>query len=137
VGGVVGDVEGAVQQLAQFLGRRRRVYVIDRVGGFGGGHVVRLRAHAADAVGEQRHLLHRPAHGEPLEPAQLRDLEVRIGDVALLVQEDLDLAVSFQPGDRINASCIVPSTSLCTNARAEGFNFLAGRNADRKTWRDG
>ena len=76
--------------------------MIDGVRGLGGGHVMRLGAHAADAVGEQRHLFHRPADAEALETAQLGDLEVGVGDVAVFVQEDLDLAVAFKTGDRIN-----------------------------------
>ena len=72
-----------------------------RVQGLGGRHVVRLGTHAADAVGDARHLLGRPADAELLEAAQLGDLEVDVGDVALVVQEDLDLAVAFEPGDRV------------------------------------
>ncbi len=106
VRGVVGAVERAVEQLAQHLARPRRVHVVDRIGSLGRGHVMRLGAHAADAVGDDRHLLDRPADGELLEPAQLRDLEVGVGDVAILVQEDLDLAVAFQAGDRINGDSL-------------------------------
>ena len=125
VGGVVGDVEGAVEQLAQHLGGARRVDVIDRVGGLGGGHVMRLRADAADAVGEQRHLFHRAADAEPLEAAQLGDLEVGVGHVALVVQEDLDLAVAFQAGDGIDRDSlchVTPSLSSRPERRLSAAN---------------
>ena len=102
VGGVVGHVEGAVEQLAQELGGPRRVDVVDRVGGLRGGHVVRFRADAADAVGQRRHLLHGAADAEPLEAAQLRNLEVRVGDLTVRIEEDLDLAVALEPGDGVD-----------------------------------
>ena len=100
--GVIGDVEGAVQQFAQHLGRARRVDVIDRIGRFGRSHVMRLRAHAADAIGQQRHFFDRPADAESFEAAQFGNLEVGIGDIAFFVQEDFDLAVTFETGNRIN-----------------------------------
>jgi hypothetical protein len=68
--------------------------------------VVRLRADAADAVGEQGHLLHRAADAEALEAAQLGNLEVGVGDLALVVQEDLNLAVAFQAGDGVNRNSL-------------------------------
>ena len=86
--------------------------MIDCVGGFGGGHVVRFRADAADAVGQQGHFFHRAANAETLEAAQFRDLEVGIGDISFFIQEDLDLAVAFQPGDGVNCDPlhVPPST---------------------------
>ena len=64
--------------------------------------MVGLRADAADAVGDHRHLLGLPADAELLEAAQLRNLEVGFGDIAVIVEEDLDAAVPFQPGDRVD-----------------------------------
>ena len=89
----------------------------DRVGGFGGGHVMRLRADAADAVGQHRHFFDRPAHAKLLEAAQLGDLKVGVGDVALVVQKDLDLAVPFQARDRVNADSLHHVASYCALAR--------------------
>ena len=37
-----------------------------------------------------------------LEAAQLRDLEIAFGHIALVVEEDLDLAVAFEPGDGVD-----------------------------------
>ena len=61
-----------------------------------------LRADAADAGRDPRHLLDRPADAELLEAAELRDLEVGVRDVPVVVEEDGDLAVAFEPGDRID-----------------------------------
>ena len=43
---------------------------------------------------------------EALESAQFGNLEVRVGDIALVVQEDFDLAVTFQAGDGINCDSL-------------------------------
>ncbi len=51
----------------------------------------------------------RPTH-KSLEAAQFRDLEIRIGYIALIVEEDFDLAMTFQTGNGIDAN------SLCHNA---------------------
>jgi hypothetical protein len=102
VGGVVGEVEAVVEQLAQQLAGPRRLDAVDGIGCFGRGHVVGLGADAADAVCQQRHLLDRAPHAEPLKAAQLGNLEVGVGDFPLFVQEDLDLAVAFEAGNRID-----------------------------------
>ena len=104
VRGVVRGVEDAVEQLAELLGRRRRIDVEQGVQGLGGRHVMGLGADAADAGGQVRHVFGRPAHAELLETAQLRNLQVGVGHVALVVEEDLDLAVAFQPGDRVDGN---------------------------------
>ncbi len=109
VGGMVGDVEGHVEQFTQKFGCARRVHVIDRVRGFGGGHVMRLGADAADAVGQQGHLFNRPPNAEAFEAAQFGDLEVGVGNVAFLVQEDFDLAVTFEAGDGVNCDSLCHS----------------------------
>ena len=88
--------------------------MIDRIGRLGGRHVVRFRADAADAVGQQGHFLHRAADAEALEAAQFRDLEIGVGDIAFVVQEDLDLAVAFQAGDGINGNSLHGSLSFLT-----------------------
>ena len=67
------------------------------VQGLGGRHVMRLGADAADAGGEVGHVLGGAAHAELLEAAQLRNLQVGVGHLALVVEEDVDLAVAFQP----------------------------------------
>ena len=101
--GVIGDVEGVVEQLSQHAPGTRHGDAVDCVGGLGGGHVMRLRADAADAVGQGRHVLHRTADTERFEAAQLRDLEVRVLDVACVIKDDLDLAVTLEASDGIDA----------------------------------
>ena len=102
VRGVVRDVEGVVQQLAQLPAGGRRRDLVDGIGGLGGGHVVGFGADAADAVRQGRHVLHGATHAERLEAAQLGDLEVGVGYVTGLVEQDLDLAVPFEAGDGID-----------------------------------
>ena len=79
---VVGGVEDAVEQLAELLGRRRRIDVEHRVEGLGGGQVMRLGADAADAGRQVRHVLGRPADAKLLEAAQLGNLQIGVGHVA-------------------------------------------------------
>ena len=112
---VVGGVEDAVEQLAELLGRRRRIDVEHGVQGLGGRHVMGLGADAADPRRQVRHVLGRPAHAELLEAAQLRDLQVGVGHVALVVQEDVDLAVAFEPGDGVDGNTLhglIPKSGL-------------------------
>ena len=99
---MVGGVENAVEQLAELLGRRRRIDVEHGVEGLGGRQVVGLGADAADPRRQVRHVLGRPAHAELLEAAKLRNLQIGVGHVALLVEEDVDLAVTFEPRNGIN-----------------------------------
>ncbi len=102
VGRVVGHVEGRVEELPEELRGPWRIDLVDGVGRLGRGHVVGLGADAADAVHEGRHVLDRPADAELLEAAQLRDLEVGALHLAGVVEEDLDLAVALEAGDRVD-----------------------------------
>jgi len=63
---------------------------------------VRNRADPADTAGELGHVFGLPALAELLEPAQLRDLQVGVLDLALVVEENLNLPVPLQPRDRVN-----------------------------------
>ena len=103
---VVGGVEDAVEQLAELLGRRRRIDVEQGVQRLGGRQVMGLGADAANPRRQVRHVLGRPAHAELLEAAKLGNLQIGVGHVALVVQEDVDLAVTFQPGDGINGNTL-------------------------------
>ena len=102
VGRVVRGVEDAVEKLAELLGRRRRIDVEHAVQGLGGRHVMGLRANAADPRRQVRHLFRRPADAEFFEAAKLGNLQVGVGHFPLVVEEDVDLAVTFQPRDGIN-----------------------------------
>jgi len=134
VDGVIRDVERGVEQLAQLLSRRRRIYVPERIARLGRGQVVRLGAHAADARGDVYHLLRAAPFRELLEPAQLRDDQVRVGDIAFVVEKDVNLPVAFQPGDGINADFLhiaAPQTiqrQLHFNSIATGDTWRSARS---------
>ena len=102
VRGVIRAIEGGIQQLTQKFRRARRVNLIDRVCRLGCRHVVRLRADATDTIRDQRHLLNGATHYKAFKAAQFGDLKIGIGYIALRIEKDLDLAVTFQTGDRVN-----------------------------------
>ena len=99
---VVLQHEGVIDQFADLAGGGRRLDLVEVVERLGRGHVMRRGAHAADAAGDLRHLLGRSAVAEDLEAAQLRDLQIRVLHVALVVEEDVNLAVPFEAGDGVN-----------------------------------
>ena len=80
--------------------------MIDRIRSLGSSHVMRLGADTADAVCQKWHLLHGTSNTEAFKAAQFRDLEVGVGDVAFIVQKDLDLAVAFEAGDGVNCNSL-------------------------------
>ena len=49
-------------------------------------------------------VLHRTTYAEYFEPAEFRYLEITIRYIAVIIQEDFDLAVPFETGDRINGN---------------------------------
>jgi hypothetical protein len=105
MGRVIGAIERAVQQFSKQLGRARRIHVIHGIGGLGRGHVMRLRAYAADAVGDHGHLLDGPADRKLLEAPQLRDLEVRVA-VAFeardgIYRDSSHVSLPFHPRKRV------------------------------------
>ena len=59
-----------------------------RVAGLGRGQQVADRADAADAGAEAGHLAERPALAEPLEAAELGDVEARVGHLPGVVEVD-------------------------------------------------
>ena len=63
-------------------------------------------ADAADAAGDLRHVLRRAAEGEHLEAAQFGHLQVGAFDVALVIEEDVNLAVAFEAGDGIDGETL-------------------------------
>ena len=94
---VVFDHEGVVEELADLPAGGRRVHLVEVVEGLRRGHVVGHRADAADARGDLRHVLDAPPLDELLEAAQLRHLEVGAVDAAVVIEEDVDPAVSLEP----------------------------------------
>ena len=57
---------------------------------------------AGELLRGETDLLDRPALAELLEAAQLRHLEEAVPDVALLVEEDVDLPVALEAGDGVD-----------------------------------
>ena len=118
VGGVVGGIKCRVKQFAQFLAGGWHFDVIDGIHSLGSRHVVRLGADTANAVGQEGHFLHGATNAETFETAQFRDLEVSIGNIAFLVEKDLDLAMAFQPGDGINGNPLHIHHPFCADLLA-------------------
>ena len=102
VQGMVFQHEGVIDQLANLAARRGGLDLVEVVQGLGGGHVMGGGANAADAAGDLRHVLGRAAKGEDLEAAQLGHLQVGALHVALVIEEDVDLAVAFEAGDGVD-----------------------------------
>src|ERR1035438_3853182 len=63
---------------------------------------MRCGADTADAAGDLRHVLRWACEGEYFEAAQFGDLQVGAFDVALVIEEDVDLAVAFETRDRVD-----------------------------------
>src|SRR5664279_5990036 len=63
-------------------------------------------ADTAYARGDSRHFVERPAFGELLETAYLRHLELRIGNIAGVVQLDGDLGVAFDAAHRLDRNAL-------------------------------
>ncbi|MCU0508608.1 MAG: hypothetical protein MUC34_09410 [Anaerolineae bacterium] len=80
--------------------------------------MMRFGADAADAVRNHRHLFDRPADGELLEAAQLGNLEVGVGNVPFVVQEDGDFAVALEARDWIDGDALHNSPTLSRAAGA-------------------
>ena len=100
---------------AHEVGRSQGVEVRDGVGGLGvvasvdrlgGGHVVGAGAHTAEPGGDLVELCYLPSDAEPLESPELGNLPVGVGNVSLVVQEDLDLPVSLETGDRVHGHAV-------------------------------
>ena len=103
VGDVAVDVMRLVVHVAKLVGQRRQFPAEAAVDGFRAGQMVAGGADAADPGDDARQLFDRPADDEPLETAQLGNLEVAILHAPVVVEEDLDLAVPFQARDGVDA----------------------------------
>ena len=93
---------GQVHDPAQLQGSLRRRDGEDLVARLGRRHEVAHRADSADPRHQRRHLAQRPALADALEAAELRDVEVGVGDRAGLVELDGDLGVALDAGDRVD-----------------------------------
>ena len=100
------DELAAVQQLAQQDRGFRNLHRHDRVAGLHRRQQMAHRANAADARGDPRHLVERPAFAELLEAAHLRHVKLRAGDAALVVEIDGDLGVSLDAGHDVDGNLL-------------------------------
>ena len=101
MGGVVASEESILNTSSRILSAAGGgVTTEDGIGGLGGSHVVRGGTDAADALGDARHLFHRASLAKSLKAAELGHLEIGIGHIPFVIQEQGDLAVAFQARDR-------------------------------------
>jgi hypothetical protein len=91
-----------VDDPAQVGAGRRRLDGHDVVDRLRRGDQVAHRADPADAGHEGRHLVDGTALGDPLEAPELGHVEVRVDDLAAVVELDGDPRVAFDPGDGID-----------------------------------
>jgi hypothetical protein len=127
VGGMVGAVESHIKQLTQHLGGAWWIDMVNSIYGFCTCHVMSLRADTTDTVGEDWYFLYLSANAEALETAQFGDLEVGIGEISLIIEENFDFAMAFQPGDRVYRYSLHKYTSGLTFPR--GFAEVQQRTS--------
>ena len=115
---VILEHEEVVEEFADLVAGRRRVDVVEVVEGAGRGHVVRRGTDAADALRDLRHFLGGAPDAEPLEAAQFGDLQVRVGHLARVVEEDLDLAVAFESRDGVDGDALAHTVAPVCRRRS-------------------
>jgi hypothetical protein len=89
------DIMGGIEKLPKLFGRPRRINLINSIYGLTRGQMVCRRSDAADPRDDPGKDFHRSSQAEDLESSQFRDLKVSVLHVPLVVQKNLDLAVSF------------------------------------------
>ncbi len=73
-----------------------------RVECFGGGHVMRLGTNTAYAVGDVGHVLCWSAYAEALKSSQLGHLQIGVGDITLIGEENVDLSMALETSNGVN-----------------------------------
>ena len=92
-----------VQEAPKLLRRRReRPVTGDEVHRLGRGEEMADRADAAEALHRDRNFPVGPAANEDLEAAKLDDMQPHLMDAILGVEQDRDLAMAFDAGDRLD-----------------------------------
>ena len=91
-----------VHQAANLLGGRRQRDAEHHVQRLRRGQVVRYRADAAQALHHHRHFPVGTALDELLEAAELDDVQSDLMHLVVVVEQDGDLAVAFDPGHRVD-----------------------------------
>jgi hypothetical protein len=76
--------------------------MVHSVCGLTRGHMMSPRSDTANTWDYPGHFLNGPSFTELLETAKLRYLKVGVGDIAVVIEEYLYLAVPFQSGYGIN-----------------------------------
>jgi hypothetical protein len=100
--GVAVDIMGGIEKLSKLFRYPRRICLVNGIYGLTRGQMVCRRSDAADSGNDSGKYFHRSSQTEDLESSQFRNLKVSVLHISLVVQKNLDLAVSFQSGDRIN-----------------------------------
>jgi hypothetical protein len=93
--GVTMDVMGGIEKFPKLLSCPRRISLVNGIYGLTRGHVMSSGSDAADPGNDPGKFLHGSPQTEDLKSSQLRDLEVGIFNVSLVVQKNLNLPVSF------------------------------------------
>jgi len=104
MGDVRMDEVGGIEEFPQLLAGRWDLNLINGVCGLTRGHMVRAWSDTADTGHNARQFFYRASLAEALKTPQLRDLEVGILNLAILVEEDFYLAMAFQASYRINGN---------------------------------
>ena len=94
--------EGRVDQFPDLLRRGRDFHLVQVIEGFAGSHVMSGGANATDLGRDSRQLLGHAIFTELLEAPELRNLDKGLVDVSIVIEEDLDLPVTFQSCDRVD-----------------------------------
>jgi hypothetical protein len=123
---------GAVEQFAQLRRGLRNAHGHDLVAGFGGGQLVAHRADAADARRNRRHLVVRPALDELLEAAYLGHVELRVGDLAGVVELDRDPGVALDARHVVDRDLLHRSPGLRRQRRGCVGHGLLDRRGERR-----
>jgi hypothetical protein len=93
--GVAVDIMGGIEKLSKLFRCPRRICLVNGIYGLTRGHVMSSGSDAADPGNDPGKFLHGSPQTEDLKSSQLRDLEVSIFNVPLVVQKNLNLPVSF------------------------------------------
>jgi hypothetical protein len=86
---------GGIEKLSKLLCCPRRISLVNGINGLTRGQMVCRGSDAADSGNDPGKFLHGSPQTEDLKSSQLRDLEVGIFNVSLVVQKNLNLPVSF------------------------------------------
>jgi len=93
--GVAVDIMSRIEKLSKLFRCPRRICLVNSIYGLTRGQMVRRGSDAADPWDDSWKFLHWSSQTEDFESSQFRDLKVSVLHAPLVVQKNLDLAVSF------------------------------------------